>query len=549
MKGCFTFHFQRYLHGFTFAGVTAVYFSLVLSSAVAEVFTSSEKLGRLAEREVTLMARLQSYDHGELRLPLYFAKRVREFRQLPLQTFLDQFLHPNGAYLLIKSFVHTWPHVISADPALWSTADDATGSSTPLIPTQADVDGALSAMLRLQRIYGLSVVDMYAGDYAGFRGPSLSPPDTYSMGRQAFIQGLLREAVAWLELSSAGMGGTAGDVSRRGTADMMTSNESMTSNEDHFDRRLTTTQEKAAVLALLGRAHFLVGHEKKAKFLYERSLEMDPMNGDVLQLGQELEERLARNPVTESQVWHRNMKVLCSRNKHQRVEKIRRFHRCVYKRSLVSPWLRYKQEILSLTPYICLFHGVARDREVKSLKRRVSGNMHRGRVQNPQATGFIVSRDRISEMGWIHDSEDELVSAMSQRVKDFTWLEVEERLPHGPSSSEGFQLTDVDRGGHTVFLRAGVSVAPSKQGQSGCLWPPASKGMALFWYNYSPAIRMERLTLHAGCPVLKGHKWIANKWIWTYGNTFRRPCGPTPRASHQQVERSVMPSLLTFQFL
>ena len=31
--------------------------------------------------------------------------------------------------------------------------------------------------------------------------------------------------------------------------------------------------------------------------------------------------------------------------------------------------------------------------------------------------------------------------------------------------------------------------------------------MALFWYNVNPNLELDPLTLHAGCPVLKGHKW------------------------------------------
>ena len=31
--------------------------------------------------------------------------------------------------------------------------------------------------------------------------------------------------------------------------------------------------------------------------------------------------------------------------------------------------------------------------------------------------------------------------------------------------------------------------------------------MALFWYNVNPNLEVDQQTLHAGCPVLKGHKW------------------------------------------
>ncbi|KAL8571786.1 hypothetical protein ACOMHN_058150 [Nucella lapillus] len=166
--------------------------------------------------------------------------------------------------------------------------------------------------------------------------------------------------------------------------------------------------------------------------------------------------------------------------------------------------------------------------------------------------------------GWIHDKDLHTAALLSQRVKTITGLEVDQRAPHGPSSSEAMQvvnyglgghydahmdpfnnapsgdallsrsgariatflmyLTDVEKGGNTAFLRAGISVAPRK-------------GMALFWYNFPPDMEnADTLTEHAGCPVLVGQKWIANKWIWTYGNTFNRPCGPQPDSTQLHVE-------------
>ncbi|KAK7087383.1 hypothetical protein V1264_021443 [Littorina saxatilis] len=56
------------------------------------------------------------------------------------------------------------------------------------------------------------------------------------------------------------------------------------------------------------------------------------------------------------------------------------------------------------------------------------------------------------------------------------------------------------------------------------------------WYNFDPNLEQNPLTYHAGCPVLKGHKWIVNKWIWTAGNMFLRPCGLNPNSTHLDVE-------------
>ena len=51
-------------------------------------------------------------------------------------------------------------------------------------------------------------------------------------------------------------------------------------------------------------------------------------------------------------------------------------------------------------------------------------------------------------------------------------------------------------------------------------------GAAAFWYDLlSDGIR-DQMTLHAGCPILKGTKWILNKWIYMYDNFQNFPCGP-----------------------
>ena len=70
-------------------------------------------------------------------------------------------------------------------------------------------------------------------------------------------------------------------------------------------------------------------------------------------------------------------------------------------------------------------------------------------------------------------------------------------------------------GGHTVFLEQELSLKPKL-------------GDAAFWFNLNPDGSGDEGTKHAGCPVLVGQKWVANKWIHERGNEFRRMCGLTP---------------------
>ena len=70
-----------------------------------------------------------------------------------------------------------------------------------------------------------------------------------------------------------------------------------------------------------------------------------------------------------------------------------------------------------------------------------------------------------------------------------------------------FYLSDVDAGGATVYPDIGVTVYPEK-------------GAMAFWHNLYRNGEGDYRTRHAGCPVLAGRKWIANKWIHERGQQF-----------------------------
>jgi prolyl 4-hydroxylase len=50
------------------------------------------------------------------------------------------------------------------------------------------------------------------------------------------------------------------------------------------------------------------------------------------------------------------------------------------------------------------------------------------------------------------------------------------------------------------------------------------KGAAAFWYDLNAKGHRDLFTQHGGCPVLKGSKWILNKWIYYFDNWNKHPC-------------------------
>ena len=51
------------------------------------------------------------------------------------------------------------------------------------------------------------------------------------------------------------------------------------------------------------------------------------------------------------------------------------------------------------------------------------------------------------------------------------------------------------------------------------------EGDAIFWINMNTNNgHLDRLTLHGGCPVAVGSKWVTNKWIQYYDQWSQYSC-------------------------
>jgi prolyl 4-hydroxylase len=89
----------------------------------------------------------------------------------------------------------------------------------------------------------------------------------------------------------------------------------------------------------------------------------------------------------------------------------------------------------------------------------------------------------------------------------FDWIDpalpgLRKHLEHGGQRLGTFvlYLSKVESGGSTSFPSIGLDVMPQKGG-------------ALFFVNTDSQLVPDELTLHAGLPVVKGVKFIANKWL------------------------------------
>ncbi|XP_037042331.1 prolyl 4-hydroxylase subunit alpha-1-like isoform X2 [Bradysia coprophila] len=204
-----------------------------------------------------------------------------------------------------------------------------------------------------------------------------------------------------------------------------------------------------------------------------------------------------------------------------------------------STLARFKVEEVHLDPYVVLFVDILSDEELAVLKESSKHQLSRGMATQDGA----VTNRRVAQISWHYQQDHEVFRTLSQRVEDMTGLSMETAEPlqtqnYGigghydghwdcvmkfdtPFHTYGgnriatvlFYLSDVEKGGGTVFTYLKLYVAPRK-------------GAAIFWYNMTPSGSCDFKTRHSACPVLLGSKWVANKWIREYSNEVKRPCEP-----------------------
>ncbi|CAG2178027.1 unnamed protein product, partial [Oppiella nova] len=211
--------------------------------------------------------------------------------------------------------------------------------------------------------------------------------------------------------------------------------------------------------------------------------------------------------------------------------------KCFHLNTSQIPFLRLtriKVEEMHEKPQIVVIHQFLSDNEVEVMKLLAKPKLVRTSTINEQTKTHQIDRNRIAEGGWPKDWENSVVNTISQRIAHITGMDIRlaeeyQAIKYGvggyyrphydvfvPWATQldakiyGDHLnrvatwinylSDVDVGGATIFPHLNVTV-----------WP--EKGSALLWFNLFKSGIIDMTTLHGGCPVVIGTKWIATKWI------------------------------------
>lgn len=188
---------------------------------------------------------------------------------------------------------------------------------------------------------------------------------------------------------------------------------------------------------------------------------------------------------------------------------------------------------LNLDPRVYTISDFLSPTECKSIIARAKGeNMARARVSGPQEG--VVSDARTNSVCWVNHTKDEAFTRIAKRVAGLVGMplshaesfQVIHYLPGAeyrghfdafdPTTETGRRnwglggqrlitalgyLNDVQEGGETRFTKLDMSV------------PPETGKLLVFHNCEAGTIRKHPLSLHAGCPVIKGEKWAFNLWF------------------------------------
>ncbi|XP_022211103.2 prolyl 4-hydroxylase subunit alpha-1-like isoform X2 [Drosophila obscura] len=425
---------------------------------------------------------------------------------------------PLSSFPLLRHMQYDWPNI------LWHLEQRLGEAQATIIsllhsglPTAKDLDETLNGLYRIQMIYNLNGSAMSRGLLMGVQhNYSLTPFEGYTIAKYLAEGGDYGGAKDWISVALdlyLADGGNWDLYEQQGL-----SSDSL--YELYVEVLDNLSEDKEVPLAMMTEAIKRYPENHKLERALTR-LEMSNRIGE--------EQETQKQEADDLSTYFR----CCSRE-------CRRGSRlyCLYN-TTARAFLRLaplKMELLSLEPYVVLYHDVLSDREMFVLKSLAKNDLVRAVTYNETEKKHSEDSHRTTKAGWLNPRH-KIIRRMGILTEDMTNLDLEgseefQVLNYGIGGHYAphvdyfevsdpylpdriatllFYLSDVPLGGATFFPMIDLSVIPKK-------------GTVLMWYNLDHRGQGMETTFHSACPVVVGSRWVMTKWINQPPQLFRRPC-------------------------
>ncbi|XP_057309896.1 prolyl 4-hydroxylase subunit alpha-1-like isoform X1 [Hydractinia symbiolongicarpus] len=511
---------------------------------VYSAISHMEPLIDIERRLVKIAREYLNQERHQLNGLKQFADSVEEAMNLSKDDPMKYLGNPINSYLIIKRFTSGWSDLgdrLSVDDKKLEDVKVLLKSNEMYMPTfEKDMIGATDAILRLQDTYDITAKEISDGIVEGTTKSShvLTAQDCLDIASRSHQEKRYVRTMEWLKEAER-IFHDPYLQHRRGNATALEINE------------------------FLAWTYYLANDMEEALRYTNLVLQEDPTNEKVLQ-NQKIYSwyvsRKRKSPENEATYMKKAQEVLdafvnlqyvkACRDTKPKLLKIKNHNHlvCFYKRNAPTLTLKpLKVTRMHDNPEVYIFHDLLQENEMKELRRIATPRLMNAQVVNTETNeiGDYVEADyRIAKTMFLNEmfpSDKKISNKLDQRFGEVTELNMKysEELQmnnyglggqyefhhdHGlpgqglANHPDGNRiatllcyLSDVERGGETVFTQIGLSVPPKK-------------GDAVFWYNLYRNGTGIQDTEHASCPVVSGSKWVANKWIHEHGNEFKRKC-------------------------
>jgi prolyl 4-hydroxylase len=341
----------------------------------------------LLETENVLINNLEGYIEAQEHKLDYLRRKKSEYQTEHESAAKDvsaYLLNPINAYLLTKRLTTDWKdveQVMTLDVGTQFIHNVSNYRSILKFPTDEDLAGAASALIRLQDTYGMKTEDLAGGILNGKQySIEMSSEDCFEIGRQSYINSDFRHTIMWMNEALNRLT----KLSQLTRADVLEYLAFSTFKEGNVQNALDMTNELLELMPNHQRARGNKNYyERELMNLNQKSVLRGDDGSDSVPQDNSLEFQHISNPYNYD-IPERKMYELTCRGEMRPPEDIMKNLFCKYVTNNVAflTIAPLKLEEMYNDPYIVVYHDVMYDSEIEVIKEMAKPRFRRATVQN-----------------------------------------------------------------------------------------------------------------------------------------------------------------------